>query len=105
MGNQRMVDIVKKYGPERIMINSAADWGISDPMAVPKTAALMKVQGVPEEHIRLVTFQNAVDSFAPSGQLDLEKLKEVQPVDQSAKYAGNTVLDRKSTRLNSSHVA
>src|SRR5690625_5291694 len=92
MGNQRMVDIVKKYGPERIMINSAADWGISDPMAVPKTAALMKVQGVPEEHIRLVTFQNAVDSFAPSGQLDLEKLKEVQPVDQSAKYAGNTVL-------------
>src|SRR5690625_60854 len=92
MGNQRMVDIVKKYGPERIMINSAADWGISDPMAVPKTAALMKVQGVPEEHFRLVTFQNAVDSFAPSGQLDLEKLKEVQPVDQSAKYAGNTVL-------------
>lgn len=92
MGNQRMVDIVKKYGAERIMINSAADWGISDPMAVPKTAALMKMQGIPEEQIRLVTFQNAVDSFAPSGQLDLEKLKAIQPVDQSAKYEGNTVL-------------
>lgn len=92
MGNQRMVDIVKKYGAERIMINSAADWGISDPMAVPKTAALMKIQGIPEEQIRLVTFQNAVDSFAPSGQLDLDKLAAIQPVDQSAKYEGNTVL-------------
>lgn len=92
MGNQRMVDIVKKYGAERIMVNSAADWGISDPMAVPKTAALMKIQGIPEEQIRLVTFQNAVDSFAPSGQLDLDKLAAIQPVDQSAKYEGNTVL-------------
>ena len=92
MGNQRMVDIVKKYGAERIMVNSAADWGISDPMAVPKTAALMKLQGIPEEQIRLVTFQNAIDSFAPSGQLDLEKLAAIQPVDQSAKYEGNTVL-------------
>ena len=29
MGNERMVEIVKQYGTERIMINSAADWGIS----------------------------------------------------------------------------
>ncbi|MCY7422499.1 MAG: TatD family hydrolase, partial [Chitinophagaceae bacterium] len=42
MGNERMVEIVKQYGAERIMVNSAADWGISDPLAVPKTAALMK---------------------------------------------------------------
>jgi predicted metal-dependent TIM-barrel fold hydrolase len=40
MGNERMAEIVKKYGPERIMINSAADWGISDPLAVPKQLPL-----------------------------------------------------------------
>ena len=39
MGNERMVEIVKQYGSERIMVNSAADWGISDPLAIPKTAA------------------------------------------------------------------
>lgn len=36
MGNERMVEVVKQYGSERVMINSAADWGISDPLAVPK---------------------------------------------------------------------
>lgn len=87
-----MVEIVRKYGPERIMINSAADWGISDPMAVPKTAALMKINGIPEEHIRMVTYQNAIEAFASSGQINREKLKQVQQVDQSEKYAGNTVL-------------
>lgn len=92
MGNQRMVDIVKKYGSERIMVDSAADWGISDPMAVPKTAALMKIQGIPDEDIRRVTYQNAIDAFKPSGQIDTERLQAIQKVDQSAKYEGNTIL-------------
>src|SRR5690606_34510473 len=37
MGNERMVEIVKKYGSEKIIVNSSADWGISDPLSVPKT--------------------------------------------------------------------
>jgi len=41
MGNERMVEIVKEYGTDRIIVNSAADWGVSDPLTVPKTAALM----------------------------------------------------------------
>lgn len=92
MGNQRMVEVVKKYGPERIMINSAADWGISDPLAVPKTAALMIAQGIPKDHIQAVTFQNAIDAFGQSGQIEVDQLKSLMEVDQSAKYEGNTVL-------------
>lgn len=92
MGNQRMVEVVKKYGPERIMINSAADWGISDPLAVPKTAALMIAQGIPINHIQAVTFQNAIDAFGQSGQIEVDQLKSLMEVDQSAKYEGNTVL-------------
>src|SRR6201990_1287999 len=34
MGNERMVEVVKQYGTDRIIINSAADWGISDPLTV-----------------------------------------------------------------------
>ena len=41
MGSERMVEIVKKYGPERILVDSSADWGVSDPLSVPKTAKRM----------------------------------------------------------------
>lgn len=91
MGNQRMVEIVKQYGAERIMINSAADWGISDPLAVPKTAALMKLQGISDADIELVTFKNALTAFAQSGQISEEILKQIG-VDQSQKFAGNSIL-------------
>lgn len=92
MGNERMVEIVKKYGSERIMVNSAADWGISDPLAVPKTAALMKIKGVSDEDIRLVTYQNAIDAFAQSGQINVADFETPQVIDQSLKFNGNTVL-------------
>ncbi len=92
MGNERMVEIVKKYGPERIMINSAADWGISDPLAIPKTAALMKMKGIADEAIRLVTYQNAIDAFAQSGQILVEDFASGNTIDQSKTFNGNTIL-------------
>ncbi|MCP9763010.1 TatD family hydrolase, partial [Lacihabitans soyangensis] len=92
MGNERMVELVKKYGPERIMINSAADWGISDPLAVPKTAALMKIRGISDEAIKMVCYQNAIDAFAQSGQINVADFETPQVIDQSLKFNGNTVL-------------
>ena len=92
MGNERMVEIVKEYGTERIMINSAADWGISDPLAVPKTAALMKARGISEEDIELVTYRNAITAFGRSGQINEEDFVAVKNIDQSEKFEGNTVL-------------
>lgn len=92
MGNERMVEIVKQYGPTRIMVNSAADWGISDPLALPKTAALMKIKGIDEETIRQVTYQNALDAFAQSGQIQESDFIHGLAIDQSLKFNGNTVL-------------
>jgi predicted metal-dependent TIM-barrel fold hydrolase len=92
MGNERMVEVVKKYGAERIMINSAADWGISDPLAVPKTAALMKQHGISDEAIQLVTYKNAITAFGQSGQLNEADFISAQQIDQSQKFEGNTVL-------------
>ena len=92
MGNERMVEVVKQYGPERIMINSAADWGISDPLAVPKTAALMKQHGISDGVIRLVTYQNAITAFGHSGQINEADFASVKEIDQSKKFEGNTVL-------------
>jgi predicted metal-dependent TIM-barrel fold hydrolase len=92
MGNERMVEIVKQYGSNHIMINSAADWGISDPLAVPKTAALMKQKGIAEEDIRLVSYQNAINAFGQSGQIDKDDFIQINEVDQSHKFEGSSVL-------------
>ena len=92
MGNERMVEVAKQYGPERIMINSAADWGISDPLAIPKTAALMKLRGISDEDIRLITYSNAITAFAQSGQIDENDFTKPLSIDQSEKFEGNTVL-------------
>lgn len=92
MGNQRMVKVVEQYGAERIMVNSAADWGISDPLAIPKTAALMKAKGISDEAIKAVTYQNAIDAFSKSGQIDTADFENGLRIDQEQKFHGNTVL-------------
>ena len=92
MGNERMVEVVRQYGPDRIMVNSAADWGISDPLAVPKTAALMLERGISRETIRLVTLENAVAAFAPSGQISLADFDQPLDIDQSQRFNGSSVL-------------
>ncbi|SDP90405.1 hypothetical protein SAMN05428975_3433 [Mucilaginibacter sp. OK268] len=92
MGNERMVDIAAQYGPERIMINSAADWGISDPLAVPKTAALMKIRGLSDADIELITYRNAITAFAQSGQIDEADFATPKNIDQTEKFEGNTIL-------------
>jgi uncharacterized protein len=92
MGNERMVEIVKQYGTERIMINSAADWGISDPLAVPKTAALMLARGISKADIELVSYGNAITAFGQSGQIDETDFNGARLIDQSSKFEGNTIL-------------
>ena len=92
MGSERMVEIVRQYGPERIIIDSAADWGISDPLAVPKTAALMKEKGIPEEHIHYTCYKNALTAYSQSGQMHEEDWLNPQPIDQRKKHGGSTVL-------------
>jgi predicted metal-dependent TIM-barrel fold hydrolase len=92
MGSERMVEVVRRYGPERIMIDSSADWGVSDPLSVPKTAHLMREQGIADEAIALTTYDNAVNAYAQSGQIDVEALARDAPVDQSELYHDNSVL-------------
>lgn len=91
MGNERMVNIVKTFGAERIIINSAADWGVSDPLSVPKTAALMLERGLPEEEVRKVCYQNALDAFGQSGQINENDWLNDIFTDSSADYFGNSI--------------
>ncbi len=92
MGNERMVEIVRQYGPERIIVDSAADWGVSDPLAVPKTAKLMKERGIPDETIRAVCYENALAAYGQSGQMNEEDWLNPPPIDQRTLFEGNSVL-------------
>ena len=87
-----MVSLVKRYGSERILINSAADWGVSDPLKVPKTVKLMREAGIPEETIQSIVWKNPVEFFKQSGRLELNMLNQKQTVDQRKLWEGNSVL-------------
>ncbi|WP_116126990.1 TatD family hydrolase [Lewinella sp. IMCC34183] len=99
MGNARMVDLMKHYGPERIIVDSSADWGISDPLSVPKTAALMLERGIPEADVRQVTYQNALTAYGQSGQMKESDWLDAPDIDRDQLFSGNSVLrnGRKTT--------
>ena len=92
MGNKRMVAIVEQYGSERIIVDSSADWGISDPLAVPKTAGLMSRSGISDEDIKLTCYQNALSAYGQSGEIKESDWLDPESVDQTELYQGNSVL-------------
>lgn len=92
MDEPRMVALVKKYGPERILVNSAADWGISDPLKVPKTASLMIESGLAEAAVEAVCWKNPVAFFAQSGRLDGNEVGERLRIDNRELFEGSSVL-------------
>lgn len=99
MGSERMLEIVKKYGPERLIVDSSADWGVSDPLSVPKTAKLMLERGLTLEAVELVTWQNALDAYAQSGQIEVEALLQKPAIDQRQLFADNSVLRGQDARV------
>lgn len=92
MGSQRMVEVVKQYGSNGIFINSAADWGVSDPLAVPKTAALMLAQGISAQDVQKVCYSNALVAFGKSGQFNEMDWLQSDPINQQLKFHGNSIL-------------
>ena len=92
MDEQRMAVLVKKYGPDRIIVNSAADWGISDPLKVPKTIAVMRAQGIPDDFIQQIVWNNPISFFGQSGRLDLAEIGERPVVSRADKFESNSVL-------------
>ncbi|MDG2422378.1 MAG: TatD family hydrolase [Phycisphaerales bacterium] len=69
---QRAVDILETYGTERIWMNSAGDWGPSDPLAVPKAQVEMRRRGHTEQMIRTVTWDNPKTFLSRSPRFNVE---------------------------------
>jgi predicted metal-dependent TIM-barrel fold hydrolase len=92
MGNERLAALVQQYGSERVIVDSSCDWGVSDPLAVPKTARLMADKGISADIIHQVVYKNALAIYGLNGEMKEEHWLTPQAIDQRTLYDGNSVL-------------
>jgi hypothetical protein len=73
---QRVSDIVRQFGSERMIVNGSADWGVSDPLSLVKVVNFMQTDGHATDTIQNLVFRNAMAFYGASPrwqpQLDLE---------------------------------
>lgn len=92
MDPARMTAIVLEYGVERMIVNSAADWGVSDPLMVPRTIAKLEQAGVARARIDQLVWQNPIAFFAQSGRLTEAMLARPASANLRETFDGNSVL-------------
>jgi len=92
MGSERMAVLVETFGPERLIVDSACDWGVSDPLAVAKTARLMAQRGVSADVIHQVVYANPLAAYGLNGEMDEQHWLAPAAIDQRTLYEGNSVL-------------
>ncbi|MDW8806062.1 TatD family hydrolase [Streptomyces scabiei] len=86
MDEERMVAVLKEFGPEKVLVNSAADWGRSDPLKTRRVADALLAAGFDEDTVDLVLWRNPVAFYGLSGRLDLD----VTATDPT--HEGNSIL-------------
>ena len=72
---KRVSEIVRQHGHERVMVNGSADWGVSDPLSLPKVVEFMRADGHGDDALRALVFETAMAFYSQSPrwqpQLDL----------------------------------
>lgn len=87
MSPDRMVEILRGYGLERMLVNSAADWGHSDPLLTVRTAEAMLAAGFTADDVDKVLWRNPVEFYGQSGRLDVTGSGS-----DDVTFAGNSIL-------------
>ncbi len=88
MDPDRMVAILQRRGLDKVLVNSAADWGRSDPLTTAATGRAMLAAGFSDDDVDKVLWRNPVEFYAQSGRLVLD----VPPVDLGATFEGSSLL-------------
>lgn len=76
---QRVSDIIRQFGAERVLVNGSADWGVSDPLSLVKVVEHMRSDGHSDETIQSLVRDtaNAFYSGSPKWKPELD----LEPVD------------------------
>jgi uncharacterized protein len=69
----RAIDMIETYGQENIWMNSACDWGVSIPLAVPRTALEMRKRGYAADTIDKIVYRNPLSFLNQSPKFKLPK--------------------------------
>ncbi|MGE0192061.1 MAG: TatD family hydrolase [Planctomycetota bacterium] len=88
----RMTKIVVEYGVDRMIINSACDWGVSDPLMIPRTIVKLQQARVSDADIEQLVWKNPIAFFAQSGRLQESDLAWPASADLRETFEGNSVL-------------
>ena len=75
---QRAIDMIERYGPERIIVASACDWGPSQPLAVPNFIYEMRRRGHSEATIKTIVYDNPREFLSQSPKFGLNE--ELMPL-------------------------
>ncbi|MEU7157879.1 TatD family hydrolase [Streptomyces chrestomyceticus] len=86
MDPDRMVRILRLHGTGRVLVNSAADWGRSDPLQTRRVGEAMLAAGFTEDDVDQVLWRNPVEFYGLSGRLDLSTPST------GALHEGNSIL-------------
>ncbi|MEU8661861.1 TatD family hydrolase [Actinoplanes philippinensis] len=87
MSPPRMVEILREHGLDRVLVNSAADWGKSDPLLTVRTGEAMLAAGFSEDDVDRVLWRNPVEFYGQSGRLDLSDVAGTGPL-----FEGSSIL-------------
>jgi len=82
-----MAAILRQYGLARMLVNSAADWGRSDPLLTLRTAEEMLAAGFTDDEVDRVLWRNPVEFFGQSGRLGTASVAQPE-----ATFADNSIL-------------
>jgi len=99
-----MVEVVRKYGSTNIIVDSSADWGVSDPLAVPKTGSLMLKRGIAKSDVVKTCYQNALDAFGKNGKMKASDWLNEPAIDQRELYQDNSVLRGQAPRVDTDKI-
>ena len=72
---QRAVDMIEVHGRDRLCVNAAADWGVSDPLQTHRTMLEAKKRGHSLETLLQIFFNNPAGFFGQSPRFRLKQLR------------------------------
>ncbi|MFJ4717352.1 hydrolase TatD, partial [Streptomyces sp. NPDC088785] len=72
---------------QKVLVNSAADWGRSDPLKTRRVGEAMLAAGFSDDDVDLVLWRNPVAFYSLSGRLRLDLVEPASPT-----HEGNSIL-------------
>jgi predicted metal-dependent TIM-barrel fold hydrolase len=69
---QRVSNLIREFGSERMIVDGSADWGVSDPLSLVKVVEFMAADGHDAATIQRLVFDNAMAFYSQSPRFQPE---------------------------------